>query len=306
MQRIEITSHPFLKTQLAYDAAPEIASIPPYTRVLWDRQHRWISEDIARYKPVEKVRLLDVGCGPGHMAESQAEHIELYLGVDPSMIELRRRPRTPGCHFVHGIGEELDFVPDSSFDVITLVSVLDHCIDWKRALGHCARALRPGGMLLVAMENSEQLPSRVRHRLGWEVEHHDHMHFISLSDIEGELGDRFTTLTSRTFGYGFGLHTLTDRLRLPRAVFDVLVPVMDQVGGLLMPNLGQVLYACYRKKAVADAVIDDAFFRCPTCASRTEWGSSCDRCKTEIVFTEGICDLLGADPGVHDEGEATS
>ena len=289
----DLANHPFLRTQLVYDAAPEIASISPYTRVLWDRQHRWISADITRFKPAEKVRLLDVGCGPGHMAESQAGQIELYLGVDPSMIELRRGQQTPGRHFVHGIGEELDFLPDNSFDVVTLVSVLDHCIDWHRAIGHCARALRSGGMMLVAMENSEQLPSRIRHKLGREVEHHDHIHFICLPDVAAALGDQFSVITSRTFGYGFGLHTLTNRIRLPRAIFDALVPALDWIGGLAMPNSGQVLYACYRKKPDDEAANSEAFFRCPSCHAPMVWGAACcGECRTATPLSDGICDLL--------------
>lgn len=253
MAEPDLLDHPFLKTQMVYDSAPEIATISPYTRVLWDRQHRWISADIARYKPAGRIRLLDVGCGPGHIAESQAEHIELYMGVDPSMIELRRAPKGSVRYFVHGIGERLDFIPAYSFDVVTLISVLDHCIDWRRALRNCVAALRPGGLMLVVMENSEQLPNRVRQMLGREVEHDDHMHFISLSDVEAALGAGFSTLRTRTFGYGFGLHSLTMRVRAPRRLFDWMAAIMDGVGGLIMPNAGQVLYGCYRKKADAAA-----------------------------------------------------
>lgn len=293
MKNPELANHPFLKTQLVYDAAPEIASIPPYTRVLWDRQHQWISADIARYKSAEKIRLLDVGCGPGHIAESQAEHIELYLGVDPSMIELRRGKLTAQRRFAHGIGEELDFIPDNSFDVVTLISVLDHCIDWHAAIGNCARALRPGGMMLVAMENSEQLPSRIRQKLGIEVDHHDHMHFISLPEVEAALGDSFSTLTARTYGYGFGLHTLTQRLRPPRAIFDALVPVLDWMGRLIMPDSGQVLYACYRKKGAAMSPVSEAILRCPSCARSREWGETrCAGCGETMRFLDDILDSL--------------
>lgn len=257
----DLMAHPFLQTQLVYDHAPEAATIPPYTRALWDRMHRLIGADIARFKPAERVRLLDVGCGPGHIADSQAEHISSYVGVDPSLIELRRGRQLPGRCFVHGIAERLDFITPGSFDLVTLVSVLDHCIDWRRALDNCAAALRPGGVMLIAMENAEQLPSRVRRWLGREVEHQDHMHFISLPDLATALGERFMTLKTTTFGYGFGLHGLTARARLPRQLFDMFVPAMDRIGQAALPNAGQVLYACYRKNAEAANPKGDSLFR---------------------------------------------
>lgn len=245
---IDHFNHPFFQTQLRYDHAPEAASIPAYTRALWDRQHRRISRDFARLKSVEKARILDVGCGPGHIADSQAEHIELYLGIDPSMTELRRGKSAPNRHFVHGAAEALDFVTPGSFDIATMISVLDHCIDWQAALNRVSEALRPGGIMLVLMENADHAPGRVRRWLGREVEHHDHMHFLTLGDVETALGDEFETIDRTTFGYGFGLHALGAKLRLPVALFEALAPAMDTVGRALMPGSGQVLYAWLRKR----------------------------------------------------------
>lgn len=252
--------HSYLKTQLVYDHAPELATISPYLRALWARQHRWIAADIARYKPTSKVRFLDVGCGPGHMADSHVEHIELYVGVDPSMIELDRANH-PGRILVHGMAEQLDCLAPNSFDVVTLISVLDHCIDWTLALRNCSDALRPGGIIVIVMENADQLPSRVRRALGREVEHNDHMHFIGLPEVDAALRGGFEVLQSRTFGYGFGLATLTTKSGLPRVIFDALIPPMDWVGRLLMRGAGQVLYGCYRKAADSAAQHSERVFR---------------------------------------------
>lgn len=255
-----LLEHPFFKTQMVYDHAPEAATIPSYTRSLWDRQHRRMSRDFARFKPKEKVRVLDIGCGPAHIADSQAAHIETYVGVDPSLLELRRARKAVGRFFVRGAAEEIDF-PANSFDMVIMVSVLDHCIDWRHALHRAVQSLRPGGVMLIVMENAEQLPSRVRRWLGRKVEHLDHMHFISVDDVKAALGDQLVALQVDTFGYGFGLQAVSSRFHLPRFIFDLLHPVLDGIGKLLMPRSGQVLYGWYQKVPDPTATISEAVFR---------------------------------------------
>jgi len=283
--------HPFLKTQLTYDHTQEFA--PSYTRALWKRQHAWISGDIGRFKPSSSVRLLDVGCGPAHISESQNEHIDLYFGVDPSFVELSRAKPLPRRFLAHGIGEYLDYLSDNSFDVVVLVSVLDHCIDWKRTIDRCASILRPGGLMLVVMENSDQLVSRLRRLFGRPIEHADHMHYINLDEVLEQLGTGFTALKARTFGYGFGLHTITTKIHIPQPVFETLIPVMDSLGSLLLPSAGQVLYGCYQKKRDGTVRTSQDFLVCPSCKATLTWGAdACWGCGLHMPYQDDILDAL--------------
>jgi 2-polyprenyl-3-methyl-5-hydroxy-6-metoxy-1,4-benzoquinol methylase len=81
---------------------------------------------------------------------------------------------------------------------VLFISVLDHVIDWKKTINRCADVLRPGGIMLVVMENEDQLVNRLRKFMGRQVEHSDHMHYFTLSDISKQLGARFASLKATT------------------------------------------------------------------------------------------------------------
>jgi ubiquinone/menaquinone biosynthesis C-methylase UbiE len=101
-------------------------------------------------------RVLDVGCGPGVMAAEIAKRGCKFWGVDPSlnMLEIGRR-RFLGnsrVHFLQGEATRLTF-PDSSFDAVLCMGVIDAVGDRRRAIREMLRVLRPGGTLLITFTN---------------------------------------------------------------------------------------------------------------------------------------------------------
>ncbi|MPZ82377.1 MAG: methyltransferase domain-containing protein [Actinophytocola sp.] len=103
-------------------------------------------------------RVLDIGCGPGHLARRLAGIVGPrghVLGMDASapMIAYatahRRRPAT--CEFQVALGQAMP-QPDASIDVITCTFAMHHIPRDARttALAHMYRVLRPGGRLLIA------------------------------------------------------------------------------------------------------------------------------------------------------------
>jgi SAM-dependent methyltransferase len=288
--QIAAVDHPFLQTQLVYDHSTE--SLPPYTQSLVDKEHSRICGDISRFKPINKIRLLDIGCGPSDFSKRLNDHIDLYFGVDPSFTELKRVKPRPRRFLARGIGEYL-YLSDNYFDVVLLISVLDHCLDWKKTANRSSDLLRPGGIMIVAMENSDQLLNRYRKLMGRQVEHHGHMHFLTLNDIAAELSTNLAKLQAETFGYGFGLHSLTVKIRIPQPVLDALMPVMDAVGGLLSPRGGRVLYGCYRKNPDASVQPSSHFLVCPSCKAILNWrGCECEQCGCGMPYQDNILDAF--------------
>jgi SAM-dependent methyltransferase len=118
---------------------------------------RGIAADVAAVVP-RGARVLEVGCGPGHLSISMARRHGLTvtgLDLDPDMIERAREnvTRAPAVDasppsFVVGDVASLPF-PDSSFDVVVSTFSMHHWADPTAGLADISRVLRPGARALI-------------------------------------------------------------------------------------------------------------------------------------------------------------
>jgi SAM-dependent methyltransferase len=102
---------------------------------------------------------LDVGCGLGDMvAAARAVGMDA-IGVDlsPIAVSIGRRQ---GRDLREGSIEAQGFSSDS-FDSITMYHSLEHTPDPRATLLECARILKPGAVLMVAVPNFESLAHAV-------------------------------------------------------------------------------------------------------------------------------------------------
>lgn len=121
--------------------------------------------------------LLDIGTGTGRMLELFADRIATGLGIDASqqMLNLaRHRLDEQGlnhCSVRHDDAYDLG-VDAASFDLVLVHQVLHFLDDPGLALRQAARALRPGGRLVVvdfAEHNLESLREEAQHHwLGFD------------------------------------------------------------------------------------------------------------------------------------------
>lgn len=108
--------------------------------------------------------LLDIGTGSGLMLEILGPRAEHAVGIDISAPALRvARTRVHGaglshCEFRRGDMYRLP-CEDASFDIVTIDRLLTLAERPVAALAEAARALRPGGRLVV-IEDFEQLAAR--------------------------------------------------------------------------------------------------------------------------------------------------
>lgn len=95
-------------------------------------------------------RLLDVGCGAGGLLlNAQAFCLET-AGVEPQE-RWRKTLSEKGVRMF----ESLDEAPGGSFDVVTLLHVVEHLKDPAATLRLAARKLAPGGRLVVEVPNAD-------------------------------------------------------------------------------------------------------------------------------------------------------
>lgn len=122
-------------------------------------------QGVAALAPGERV--LDVACGTGLVSLAAARAVGAQgsvLGVDiaEQMVAAARRRTAawPQASFLRMDGEELDALPDASFDAALCGLGLMYMPSPERALREMARVLRPGGRVALAVWGE-------RARCGW-------------------------------------------------------------------------------------------------------------------------------------------
>jgi 2-polyprenyl-6-hydroxyphenyl methylase/3-demethylubiquinone-9 3-methyltransferase len=115
------------------------------------------------------VRLLDIGCGGGVLAEEFAKLGCQVTGIDisdESLAVARAHARTEGLSidYRNGSAAQLPF-DGGNFDVVSCCDVLEHIPNWELAIAEVGRVLKPSGLFLLDTIN-RTLQSKVNFIFG--------------------------------------------------------------------------------------------------------------------------------------------
>ncbi len=121
-------------------------------------QHRRNTDVIVETVALEGKRVVDVGCGDGHLVRLLARHGAHVLGVEcgpRQLAKARAAPRVADEEIVEGVGQALP-AADGSADLVVFFNSLHHIpvALMGQALAEAARVLKAGGRVYV----SEPLP----------------------------------------------------------------------------------------------------------------------------------------------------
>lgn len=108
----------------------------------WDSSHLDKIDRLLDLQPGDRV--LEVGCGAGHLVKRLAERGIDIVGIDvnPNATEVAGTDRV-----IEMAAESLDF-PDDEFDAIVSVHAIEHIPELEAAAAEMARVLKPGGSAL--------------------------------------------------------------------------------------------------------------------------------------------------------------
>jgi ubiquinone/menaquinone biosynthesis C-methylase UbiE len=117
-----------------------------------------ITDFVARFADLERLRVLDVGCGTGRVAGRLASVFGVdAVGVDRSaaMIAEARRDHGAVARFEIGDVEQLPF-DAAEFDAV-LARMMVHLVARPVAFVEISRILRPGGRVVVSTADPERM-----------------------------------------------------------------------------------------------------------------------------------------------------
>lgn len=92
------------------------------------------------------VRAIDFGCGTGFVISLMVDLVDRIDGVDITPEMMRQVDLSSGKVHLHECLAEATPFADSSFDVATAYSFMDHLHDYRDFLREAHRVLRPGGI----------------------------------------------------------------------------------------------------------------------------------------------------------------
>lgn len=178
-------------------AQPDTTTVPALRReafgqggLSWvDRWGVWLSERaVLKHLPRgAPLSALDLGCGfEARLLRRLAPRLQTGMGIDVRIAEAARN--TPPLVFQEGAIEAvLPAVAADTFDVVLLLSVLEHLREPIGVLRESYRVLRPGGVLLVNVPTwlgKRFLEySAFRLHLSGAVEIEDHKRYCDIRDL---------------------------------------------------------------------------------------------------------------------------
>ena len=214
----------------------------------WAR--RFYALMVRRYR--DSGRLLEIGCGLGHMLARLEDHFET-VGIDVSEYAVASAAKVARkSEFRQLSAEEIGEFGPASFDVIVALHVFEHVERPEEVIAKCAAALRSNGLLLMATPNmaSPWVKRKGDKWYGYTDETHISMHrpetwYKMLSDggfrIVKALGDGFwdvpyvpvipAKLQLLFFGLPSILQTVTVKPFIPVSLGEGLIVVAEKDSG---------------------------------------------------------------------------
>lgn len=190
-----------------------------------DRVCRRFARDPKARRPLKGLRVLDIGCGGGLVAEPLARLGARVTAIDASERNLgiaRAHAEGQGLAIDYRFAAASDLAAEGlAFDAVLSLEVVEHVADRARFVKDCAALVAPGGLLVMATLNRTAKSFALaivgaEYILRWlPVGTHDWRRFVRPSELAADLRRAGFTLVELK---GIAYNPLSDRFALTRDI----------------------------------------------------------------------------------------
>lgn len=193
------------------------------TRLSYLRTHitRHFNRNDADERPLNGLKLLDIGCGGGLLSEPMSRLGADVTGVDAveANIETARlHGRQQGLDITYRMGSTDTLLGEGQrYDIILNMEVVEHVASVPNFIHDCAQLLAPNGIMFLATLNRTLKAFGLaiigaEYILGWLPRGtHDWQKFVTPGELEAALQAAGLTMAQST---GVSFNPLSDRWRL--------------------------------------------------------------------------------------------
>jgi 2-polyprenyl-6-hydroxyphenyl methylase/3-demethylubiquinone-9 3-methyltransferase len=164
-------------------------------------------------KPLEKLKILDIGCGGGLLCEPLCRLGAIMTGIDASknnieIAKMHSNEMSLNIKYIHTSPENLNF--ENEFDAILNMEIVEHVTNVDLFIKNCSKLIKKNGIMFVSTIN-KNLKSYIFAILGAEyilrwlpIGTHDWNKFLTPQDLE-HITNNNNFLTDETVGMEFNL-----------------------------------------------------------------------------------------------------
>ncbi len=146
------------------------------------RSFRHQLKSLTRFINPSKKKILDVGTGGGFFLEEAKKAGFDCFGLDISPFACGLAKKNFGEKIFCGTIEEANY-PDSFFDAVCLLDVLEHISNPKKIIQEIWRITKPGGLLFIVSPNHNSLSRKVFGR-NWFQYKHEHVFYFNKNSFQ--------------------------------------------------------------------------------------------------------------------------
>ena len=145
-------------------------------------------------KPLEKLKILDIGCGGGLLCEPLNRLGSTITGIDASnnnieVAKLHSKEMNLNIEYIHAAPENLD-LKSNTYDAVLCMEVVEHLKDVNLFIENCSKLIKKNGIMFIATIN-KNLKSYIFAILGAEyvlrwlpIGTHNWDKFLTPQDLE--------------------------------------------------------------------------------------------------------------------------